>query len=74
MKLDGYLIPLVREYFQKYQDHDRRTAGRQLSKMPPSDLITLRDFYERQVVMEERKERIHQDKGPGANFLGDFRR
>ena len=26
--------------------------------MPPSDLITLRDFYKRQVVMEERKERI----------------
>ncbi len=37
-------------------------AGRQLSKMPPSDLITLRDFYKRQVVMEERKERIRQDK------------
>ena len=35
-------------------------TGRQLSKMPPSDLITLRDFYKRQVVMEERKERIRQ--------------
>ena len=48
-------------------------AGRQLSKMPPSDLITLRDFYKRQVVMEERKERIRQGKGTGANILGDFR-
>ena len=27
MKLDGYLIPLVRENFQIYQDHDRRAAG-----------------------------------------------
>ena len=42
--------------------------------MPPSDLITLRDFYKRQVVMEERKERIRQDKGTGANILWDFRR
>ena len=49
-------------------------AGRQLSKMPPSDLITLRDFYKRQVVMEERKERIRQKKGTGASILGDFRR
>ena len=49
-------------------------AGRQLSKMPPCDLITLRDFYKRQVVMEERKERIRQGKGTGANFLGNFRR
>ena len=37
-------------------------VGRQLSKMPPSDLITLRDFYKRLVVMEERKERIRQGK------------
>ena len=48
-------------------------AGRQLSKMPPSDLITLRDFYKRQVVMEERKELIRQGKGTGSNILGDFR-
>ena len=46
-------------------------AGRQLSKMPPSDLITLRDFYKRQVIMEET---IRQGKGTGANILGDFRR
>ena len=49
-------------------------TGRQLSKMPPSDLITLRDFYKRQVVMEERRERIRQGKGTGSNFLGDFKR
>ena len=49
-------------------------AGRQLSKMPPSDLITLRDFFKRQVGTEERKERIRQDKGTGANILGGFRR
>ena len=48
-------------------------AGRQLSKMPPSDLITLRDFYKRQVMMMERKERIRQDKGTGANILADFK-
>ena len=27
MKLVGSLIPLVRENFQIYQDHDRRAAG-----------------------------------------------
>ena len=48
-------------------------AGRQLSKMPPSDLITLRDFYKRQVVMEERKDSIRQAKGTGSNILGDLR-
>mgnify|MGYP004073989683 CR=1 FL=1 len=46
-------------------------AVRQLSKMLPSDLITLRDFYKRQVMMMER---IRQDKGTGANILADFRR
>ena len=49
-------------------------AERLLSKMSPSDLITLRDFYKRQVVMEERKDRIRQNKGTGANILENFRR
>ena len=49
-------------------------AGRSLSKLSPDELITFRDFYKRQVVMEERKERIRQNKGTGANILGDFRR
>ena len=49
-------------------------AGRSLSKLFPDNLITFRDFYKGQVVMEERKERIRQNKGTGANILGDFRR
>ena len=49
-------------------------AGRSLSKFSPGELITFRDFYKRQVVMEEPKERIRQSKGAGANILADFRR
>ena len=40
----------------------------------PDELLTFRGFYKRQVVMEERKERIRQNKGTGANILVDFRR
>jgi len=49
-------------------------AGRSLSKMGPDELITMRDFYKRQVVMETRKERIRLGFGTGANILPDFRR
>ena len=48
-------------------------AGRSLSKMGPDELITMRDFYKRQVVMETRKERIRLGLGTGANILPDFR-
>ena len=49
-------------------------AGRSLSKLLPEELISLRDFYKRQVVMEIRNQRIRQNKGTGANILADFRR
>ena len=49
-------------------------AGRSLSKLSPEELISLRDFYKRQVVMELRNQRIRQNKGTGANILADFRR
>ena len=49
-------------------------AGRSLSKMSPEEMISLRDFYKRQVVMETRNERIRQNKGTGSNILADFRR
>ena len=49
-------------------------AGRSLSKLGPDELITMRDFYKRQVVMETRKERIRLGQGTGANILPDFRR
>ena len=49
-------------------------AGRSLSKMGPDELITMRDFYKRQVTMETRKERIRLGFGTGANILPDFRR
>ena len=49
-------------------------AGRSLSKVSPEELISLRDFYKRQVVMEKRAERIRQSKGTGSNILADFRR
>ena len=49
-------------------------AGRSLSKLSPEELISLRDFYKRQVVMEIRNQRIRQNKGTGANILADFRR
>jgi hypothetical protein len=45
-----------------------------LSKLGPDELITMRDFYKRQVVMETRKERIRLGLGTGANILPDFRR
>ena len=45
-----------------------------LSKMGPDELITMRDFYKRQVTMETRKERIRLGFGSGANILPDFRR
>ena len=49
-------------------------AGRSLSKLSPEELISLRDFYKRQVVMEIRNQRIRQNKGTGANILADFRK
>ncbi len=49
-------------------------AGRSLSKISPDELITMRDFYKRQVVMETRAERVRLNKGTGSNILGDFRR
>ena len=39
---------------------------RQLLKIPLSDLIEFIYFFKWQIVVEERKERIHRDKGTGA--------
>ena len=48
-------------------------AGRSLSRLSSDELITLRDFFKRQVVMENREEHVRQNKGSGANILADFR-
>ena len=41
--------------------------------MAPDELIELRDFFARQVLTENRNERLRQKKGTGANILADFR-
>jgi len=47
-------------------------AGRSLTKMSPEELVTWRDYYKREVVMERRKERVRRGLPTGATMVARF--
>jgi len=47
-------------------------AGRSLTKMSPEELVTWRDYYKREVLMERRKERVRRGLSTGATMVVRF--
>lgn len=47
-------------------------AGRSLTKMSPEELVTWRDYYKREVVIERRKERVRRGLPTGATMVARF--
>ncbi len=47
-------------------------AGRSLTKMSPEELVTWRDYYKREVVIELRKERVRRGLPTGATMVARF--
>ena len=47
-------------------------AGRSLTKMSPEELVTWRDYYKRELVMERRKERVRRGLPTGATMVVRF--
>lgn len=47
-------------------------AGRSLTKMSPEELVSWRDYYKRELVMERRKERVRRGLPTGATMVVRF--
>lgn len=47
-------------------------AGRSLTKMSPEELLSWRDYYRREVIMERRKERVRRGLPTGATMVVRF--
>ena len=47
-------------------------SGRSLSKMTPDELVQWRDYYKREMVMQQRKERLRRGMPTGATIVARF--
>jgi len=47
-------------------------SGRSLSKMTPDELVQWRDYYKRELVMQQRKERVRRGVPTGATMVARF--
>ena len=47
-------------------------SGRSLSKMTPDELVQWRDYYKRELVMQQRKERVRRGAPTGATIVARF--
>lgn len=47
-------------------------AGRSLTKMSPEELLSWRDYYRRELIMERRKERVRRGLPTGATMVARF--
>lgn len=47
-------------------------SGRSLSKMTPDELVQWRDYYKRELIMEQRKERVRRGLPTGATIVARF--
>lgn len=47
-------------------------SGRSLSKMTPDELVQWRDYYKRELIMEQRKERVRRGLPTGATLVARF--
>lgn len=47
-------------------------SGRSLSKMTPDELVQWRDYYKRELVMQQRKDRVRRGAPTGATIVARF--
>jgi hypothetical protein len=47
-------------------------SGRSLSKMTPDELVQWRDYYKRELIMQQRKERVRRGAPTGATIVARF--
>ena len=47
-------------------------SGRSLSKMTPDELVQWRDYYKRELIMQQRKERARRGAPTGATIVARF--
>lgn len=47
-------------------------SGRSLSKMTPDELVQWRDYYKRELIMQQRKDRVRRGAPTGATIVARF--